>query len=78
MAIQGGSPVGHYATLPAGSDRCATWTCLETGPPEPPKLRLLDRVHQSIGTRHDSRATEEASLHWPNATSSSAASVVAD
>ena len=36
----------------------------ETGPPEAPKPRLLDRVRQAIGTRHYSRRTEKAYVHW--------------
>jgi hypothetical protein len=36
----------------------------ETGPAEAPKPRLLDRVRQAIGTRHYSRRTEKAYVHW--------------
>ena len=57
MAIREASPTGHYAMLPAGSDRRAPWACREAGPPEPPKPRLLD---QAIRTRHYSRRTEKA------------------
>jgi len=38
--------------------------CQESGPPEPPKPRLLDRVRQAIETRHYSRRTEKAYVHW--------------
>ena len=48
MAIQEASPLGPHATLPVGNDRPLTWACRETGPPEPPKLRLLDRVRQAV------------------------------
>lgn len=63
MAIQQSSPLGHTATRPAGSDGRATWAGRETGRPEPLRLRLLDRVHQAIGTRHYSGGTEKASAH---------------
>jgi len=36
----------------------------ESGPPEPPKPRLLDRVRHAIETRHYSRRTEKAYIHW--------------
>ena len=36
----------------------------ETGPAEAPKPRLLDRVRQAIATRHYSRRTEKAYVHW--------------
>jgi len=58
MAIQETSPLGHHATLPAGSDRRRTWACRESGSPEPPKLRLLDHAHQAKGTHHYRRGTE--------------------
>jgi hypothetical protein len=64
MAIREVSPHGHYAMLPADGDRRAPWACRGTGPPEPPKLRLLDRVRQAIRTRHSSRHTEKAYVHW--------------
>ena len=44
MSIREASPLGQYPTLPAGGDRRAPWACRESGPPEPPKPRLLDRV----------------------------------
>ena len=37
---------------------------LESGPPEPPKPRLLDRVRQALRARHLSRRTEEAYVAW--------------
>ena len=36
----------------------------ETGPAEVPKPRLLDRVREAIRTRHYSRRTEKAYVHW--------------
>src|SRR5436190_19490682 len=36
----------------------------ETGPAEAPKPRLLDRVRQAIATRHYSRRTKKAYVHW--------------
>src|SRR3989338_1671760 len=36
----------------------------ETGPAEPPKPRLLDRVREAIRARHYSRRTEEAYVAW--------------
>jgi site-specific recombinase XerD len=62
MAIREASPLGHYSTLPAGGR--VPWVCQESGPPEPPKPRLLDRVRQAIETRHYSRRTEKAYVHW--------------
>jgi hypothetical protein len=58
----GASPLGHHSTLPAGGR--VPWVCQEGGPPEPPKPRLLDRVRHAIETRHYSRRTEKAYLHW--------------
>ena len=63
MAIREASPVGHHSTtLPAGGR--VPWVCQESGPPEPPKPRLLDRVRYAIETRHYSRRTEKAYVHW--------------
>src|SRR5262245_47551511 len=36
----------------------------ETGPLEPPRPRLLDRVRHAIRARHYSRRTEKAYVHW--------------
>ena len=60
MAIREASPHGQHGMLPAGGDRRAPWTSREAGPPEPPRPRLLDRVRQTIRTRHYSRRTEKA------------------
>ena len=62
MAIREASPLGHHSTLPAGGR--VPWVCQESGPPVPPKPRLLDRVRHAIETRHYSRRTEKAYVHW--------------
>ena len=62
MAIREASPLGHHSTLPAGGR--VPWACQESGPPEPPKPRLLDLVRHGIETRHYSRRTEKAYIHW--------------
>ena len=36
----------------------------EPGPPAPHPPRLLDRVREAIRTRHYSRRTEKAYVHW--------------
>jgi integron integrase len=64
MAIREASLLGQYPTPPADGDRRVPGGCRETGAPDPPKPRLLDRVRQAIGTRHYSRRTEKAYLHW--------------
>ena len=64
MAIRDTSPLGHHSTLPAGGGRRVPWVCQESDPPEPPKPRLLDRVRHAIETRHYSRRTEKAYIHW--------------
>jgi integron integrase len=64
MAIRETSPLGHHSTLPAGGGRRVPWVCQESDPPEPPKPRLLDRVRHAIETRHYSRRTEKAYIHW--------------
>ena len=62
MAIREASPLGHHSTLPAGGR--VPWVCQESGPPEPPKPRLLDRVRHAIETSNYSRRTEKAYVHW--------------
>jgi integrase len=64
MAIREANPQGHDAMLPAAGDRRALWACQDTGPPEPPKPRLLDRLRQALRARHLSRRTEEAYVAW--------------
>lgn len=39
-------------------------TSAVSAPSPPPKLKLLDRVHQAIRTRHYSHRTEKAYAHW--------------
>jgi integron integrase len=62
MAIREASPLGHHSMLPAGGR--VPRVCQESGPPEPPKPRLLDRGRHAIETRHYSRRTEKAYVHW--------------
>ena len=52
-----------YPVLPAGalSEALAVH---EAGPAGAPKPRLLDRVREAIRTRHYSRRTEKAYVHW--------------
>jgi integron integrase len=64
MSIREASPQGQYPTLPVGSARQTPWAARESGPPEPPKPRLLDRVRQALRARHLSRRTEEAYVAW--------------
>jgi integrase len=42
----------------------APWIMCEASPPSPPRPRLLDRVRDVIRTRHYSRRTEKAYVHW--------------
>ena len=51
MAIREASLLGHYATPPADGDRRVPEACRETGAPDPPKPRLLDRVRQALWDR---------------------------
>src|SRR5262245_26688459 len=64
MAIREASLLGHYATPPADGDRRVPGPWRETSAPVPPQPRLLDRVRQPLGTRHYSRRTEKAYVHW--------------
>jgi len=48
MAIREASLLGHHATPSADGDRRVPGACRETGAPDPPKPRLLDRVRQAI------------------------------
>src|SRR5437773_7506875 len=52
-----------YAVAPAHAHG-SRLSVRETGPAEAPKPRLLDRVRQAIATRHYSRRTEKAYVHW--------------
>jgi hypothetical protein len=49
-----------YAVLAESDWRRSTHLIRETGPTEPPKPRLLDRVRGAIRARHMSRSTEES------------------
>jgi integron integrase len=42
----------------------APWIAREASPPPPPRPSLLDRVREAIRTRHYSRRTEKAYVHW--------------
>jgi integron integrase len=48
-----------YGTTPS-----AHWLVREAGPPTPRPPRLLDRVREAIRSRHYSRRTEKAYVHW--------------
>jgi len=48
MAIREASPLGHHSTLPADGGRRVPSMSQESGPPEPPKPRLLDCVRHAI------------------------------
>jgi len=52
-----------YPILSAGAFT-ATLSVRETGPVDAAKPRLLDRVREAIRTRHYSRRTEKAYVHW--------------
>ena len=49
-----------YAVLAECDWRRSTHLIRATGPTEPPKPRLLDRVRGAIRARHMSRSTEES------------------
>jgi hypothetical protein len=48
----------------SGGVHTATLDVRETGPVNPPKARLLDRVPETIPTRHYSRRTEKTYIAW--------------
>ena len=54
---------GSYPVLRAGALSGAL-AVHEAGPAGAPKPRLLDRVREAIRTRHYSRRTEKAYVHW--------------
>ena len=58
------SPPVSYVALSDGSWRSSVSAVHETGPPGPPKPRLLDRVRETLRARHYSRRTEEAYVAW--------------
>lgn len=53
-----------YAVPSCGSRRDSMAGVRESGPAEPPKPRLLDRVRAALRIRHYSRRTEEARVAW--------------
>jgi integrase len=52
-----------YPVLPARA-RSGVPGVHEAGPAGAPKPRLLDRVREAVRTRHYSRRTEKAYIHW--------------
>jgi integron integrase len=46
------------------STACAAWLVREASPPAPRPPRLLDRVREAVRSRHYSRRTEKAYVHW--------------
>src|SRR5439155_4064477 len=55
------SPLGEH-TMNAGSIPIAQSAC----PTSAAASKLLDRVHAALRTRHYSRRTEQACVHWIN------------
>jgi hypothetical protein len=53
-----------YAPLFRRSGLGSTLAIHETGPIDPPKPRLLDRVRSALRARHGSRRTKEAYVAW--------------
>jgi integron integrase len=47
-----------------GTTASAPWLVREASPPAPRPPRLLDRVREAIRSRHYSRRTEKAYVHW--------------
>ncbi len=47
-----------------GMTTSAPWLVREASPPAPRPPRLLDRVREAIRSRHYSRRTEKAYVHW--------------
>jgi len=47
-----------------GATTSAPWLVREASPPAPRPPRLLDRVREAIRSRHYSRRTEKAYVHW--------------
>ena len=62
IAIRSNSQ-SSYPILSAGAFT-ATLAASESGPAGAPKPRLLDRVRAAIRSRHYSRRTEKAYVHW--------------
>jgi len=56
---------GSLSYTPVAADAAPRLLAVrETGPAGPAKPRLLDRVREAIRTRHYSRRTEKAYVHW--------------
>jgi integrase len=65
MAMVRPSPRTRYLTATAPEPTPAGCSMVrETGPGDPPKPRLLDRVRQTLRARHYSRRTEKAYIFW--------------
>jgi len=67
MAIVEASAPAQYPMLPGGGRCLFTWSFRESGPPVPPKPRLLDRVryhhlHESVLQRPVKGAVRDAGL----------------
>ena len=62
VALRSSGPVLY----PAGLDHASapTFVVRETGPAAAPKPRLLDCVREAVRSRHYSRRTEKAYVHW--------------
>ena len=61
VGTQRAVPFQYAATSCRGRAR---WIAREAGPPAPQQPRLLDRVRAALRTRHYSRRTEKAYVHW--------------
>ena len=61
VGTQRAVPFRYAATSCRGRAR---WIAREAGPPAPQQPRLLDRVRAALRTRHYSRRTEKAYVHW--------------
>jgi integron integrase len=58
------SPLVSYAAMPTCVRGTSMSAVRETGPPAPPRPRLLDRVREALRARHYSRRTEDAYVSW--------------
>src|SRR5438128_10668097 len=56
------SPISNPAS--SGGAPAVGLAVSEAGPAVVPRPRLLDRVREAIRTRHYSRSTEQAYVHW--------------
>ena len=53
-----------YAAPPERGRPTTVAAVREAGPSGPPRPRLLDRVRDGLHTRHYSRRTDKAYIHW--------------